>query len=132
MCNNEDICPYDYNNDIDSDAICGDIDNCPNTPNPNQEDNYPPGGNSIGDACECEADFDCNGNVDAVDIIHFLWDFGRGTYYDPCTNARWCYGDFDCNRAVDADDVSKFLEDFGRSQYFNPCPACVVRDWCSY
>ena len=27
-------------------------DNCPDIYNPNQEDNYPPGGNDIGDACE--------------------------------------------------------------------------------
>jgi len=118
--------------ETDEDAIPDGDDNCPLVHNPNQEDTYPPQGNGIGDACDCEADFDCNGNVDALDAMNFLWDFGRGAYYDPCTNARWCYGDFDCNGAVDADDVDKFLEDFGRSHYFNPCPACVVRDWCSY
>ena len=41
-----------------------DEDNCFEIYNPDQEDTYPPGGNGIGDACECEGDFDCDGNVD--------------------------------------------------------------------
>ncbi len=118
--------------DYDGDELGDVCDNCPNTPNQDQLDQYPPQGNNIGDACDCEADFDCNGNVGSLDVTSFLWDFGRSEYYDPCTNDRWCYGDFDCNRAVDADDVSKFLEDFGRGQYFNPCPTCEVGDWCMY
>jgi len=153
-----DNCPADYNpdqEDIDCDGI-GDIcdglidctegvdcdsecdgiynqnDNCPNDYNPLQEDTYPPEGNGIGDACECEADFDCNGNVDAEDVTTFLEDFGRNQYNDPCENGNQCKGDFDCNSAVDATDVTKFLEDFGRNQYNNPCPACVEGDWCVY
>jgi hypothetical protein len=107
-------------------------DNCPNTPNQDQVDTYPPQGNSIGDACDCESDFDCNGNVDAIDVTSFLGDFGRSTFFNPCTNADPCNGDFDCNVNVDANDVSKFLEDFGRSQFFNPCPACEAGVWCLY
>jgi hypothetical protein len=118
--------------DVDGDGVLAYDDNCPNTPNPNQADTYPPGGNGVGDACECEADFDCNGNVDAVDASNFLLDFGRGAYYDPCTNDWWCYGDFDCNGSVDAEDVSKLLEDYGRGQYSNPCPACEAGNWCNY
>jgi len=45
-----------------------------------QADNYPPDGNGIGDACECEADFTCDGDVDADDVTMFLADFGRGRY----------------------------------------------------
>jgi hypothetical protein len=33
-----DDCPNDPNNDIDGDEICGDVDNCPDIANPNQED----------------------------------------------------------------------------------------------
>ena len=98
----------------------------------NQEDLFPPQGNDIGDACDCEADFNCDGNVDATDVTDFLTDFGRSTFFNPCTNADPCYGDFDCNVNVDANDVTKFLEDFGRSQYNNPCPACVAGAWCEY
>jgi hypothetical protein len=98
----------------------------------NQEDTLPPGGNDIGDACDCEADFNCDGNVDAADVSPFLADFGRSIFGNPCTNDLPCNGDFDCNVNVDAGDVSKLLEDFGRSVFNNPCPACEVGNWCAY
>ena len=50
----------------------------------NQEDNYPPGGNGLGDACECEGDFNRDGNVDAEDVTKFLEDFGRNQFNNPC------------------------------------------------
>ena len=118
--------------DSDDDGIPDDTDNCPNTANPGQEDSYPPGGNSIGDSCECEADFNCDGNVDTVDVTSFLDDFGRSTFFNPCSANDPCNGDFDCNVNVDTDDVNLFLEDFGRNQFFNPCPVCEVGDWCVY
>jgi hypothetical protein len=102
-------------------------DNCLNTPNSNQDDTFPPGGNGVGDACECEADFNCDSNVDAKDVPIFLAHFGRSQYSEPCTYDNPCYGDFDEDGAVAANDVTKFLEDFGRSQYNNPCPACPPR-----
>ena len=40
----------------------------------NQEDTN---GNGIGDVCECESDFDCNGSVDSDDVAAFLADTGR-------------------------------------------------------
>jgi hypothetical protein len=98
----------------------------------NQEDTFPPQGNNIGDACDCESDFDCSGGVDANDVTAFLVDFGRSTFFNPCNNADPCNGDVDCNANVDAADVNKFLEDFGRSQFNNPCPSCVAGDWCEY
>jgi hypothetical protein len=129
----EDICPYDPDNDIDGDTICGDIDNCPTTPNPDQQDTYPPQGNSIGDACDCEANFDCDLDVDSGDVTSFLADFGRNQYDHPCTNLNQCKGDFSCDGDVDSGDVTKFLEDFGRSQYNNPCPICnQSQPWCVY
>jgi hypothetical protein len=111
---------------------CYGEDNCPVDYNPNQTDTYPPQGNTIGDACDCECDFTCDGDVDAEDITMFLLDFGRGEYSDPCTNSRQCHGDTDCSVNVDASDVEKFLEDFGRNQFNNPCPPCVAGDWCVY
>jgi len=118
--------------DTDCDGTADVGDNCPNQYNPNQLDTYPPQGNNIGDACDCESDFDCSGGVDANDVTAFLTDFGRSTFFNPCTNAVPCNGDVDCNANVDANDVTMFLEDFGRSQFFNPCPACVAGDWCVY
>ena len=61
--------------DSDGDGILDHLDNCPAQSNPGQEDTYPPDGNGTGDACECEADFDCSSGVDAVDLMKFLWDF---------------------------------------------------------
>jgi hypothetical protein len=118
--------------DSDSDEVGDVCDNCPALANTSQEDTSPPQGNGIGDACDCEGDFNCDGNVDATDVTSFLNDFGRSTFFNPCTNVDPCNGDFDCNVNVDADDVTKFLEDFGRSQFFNPCPACTEGKWCSY
>ena len=114
--------------DTDGDGIVNTSDNCPDDYNPNQEDTYPPGGNGIGNACDCEGDFDCNGTVDASDLTSFLSDFGRSGFFNPCTDADPCHGDFDCNVNVDADDVTKLLEDFGRNQFNNPCPACAGGD----
>ena len=147
--------------DSDGDVVIDVYDNCPSKPNAlfngtcisgpyqgqgcrnysdcdgyncsiNQEDMYPPQGNGIGDACDCEADFNCDGNVDAADVTDFLTDFGRSTFFNPCTNIDPCNGDFNCDTNVDAADVTKFLEDFGRSSFFNPCPTCEVGDWCVY
>ena len=50
--------------DADTDGIPDHEDNCPLDYNTDQEDTYPPGGNGIGDACDCESDLDCDGDVD--------------------------------------------------------------------
>ncbi|MGA1825575.1 MAG: hypothetical protein ACMUIP_13025, partial [bacterium] len=102
-----------------------------------QADHYPPDGNGIGDACDCEGDFDCSGGVDAGDVGPFLDDWNKRTIYlNPCTNEDSCTGDFNCSRGVDAGDVGKFLEDWNkRTIYSNPCPACAggsYQPWCVY
>ena len=81
------VCCYDTD-DYDEDGTGNICDNCPTTPNPLQEDTFPPQGNGIGDACDCECDFDCSGGVDANDVTAFLTDFGRSTFNNPCNNAR--------------------------------------------
>jgi acetyltransferase-like isoleucine patch superfamily enzyme len=43
-----DVCPLDAENDVDGDGICGDIDNCPSVPNPEQTDLN---GDEFGDDC---------------------------------------------------------------------------------
>jgi hypothetical protein len=146
----EDNCPDTYNpsqEDTDDSGIgdaCNDsidsdddewedvYDNCPATPNTDQEDTYPPGGNAIGDACDCEGDLNCDGNVDAGDVTAFLTDFARGHFFDPCENGNPCNGDINCDANVDALDIPKFLEDLGRNQFNNPCPSCVAGPWCVY
>ena len=107
-------------------------DNCPSKYNPSQKDTYPPGGNGVGDACECEGDFNNNGSLDAEDISLFKKDTGRNLWDNPCTNANPCYGDFDCNGSVDATDIKLFMEDLGRNIHNNPCPYHKVEGWCDY
>ena len=95
-----------------------------------QEDSYPPGGNNVGDACECEGNFDTDVDVDGTDASRFKTDFGRSKIQNPCTNASTCNGDFDCDQDVDGTDASLFKKDFGRSTIKNPCPARVATVWC--
>ena len=102
-----------------SDNDCG---GSPGSCSMNQEDTYPPGGNDCGDACECEGDFDRDGDVD-VEIG--LLSNGQSSRTD-CTNENPCNGDFDCDGDVGQDDQVKFDEDFGRNMYSNPCPNCVT------
>jgi hypothetical protein len=98
-----------------------------------QEDSYPPGGNNLGDACDCEGNFDCDLDVDGTDAQSFKADFGRSQYSDPCTNTIPCKGDFDCDVDVDGTDAQIFKSDFGRSQYQDPCPGCnPAQVWCNY
>ncbi|MBW2182696.1 MAG: sulfatase-like hydrolase/transferase [Deltaproteobacteria bacterium] len=119
--------------DIDKDGIPDNDDNCPYVFNPNQKDTYPPGGNGIGDACDCEGDFNCDGNVNALDAAFISgWFKKRTKLSNPCTNENPCYGDFDCDGDVDNDDKAIFYADFGRSKNNNPCPPCEVEEWCSY
>ncbi len=56
-----DVCPNDANNDIDSDGICGDIDNCPNIANTDQSDLD---GDGQGDFCDDDIDGDGVADVD--------------------------------------------------------------------
>ena len=151
VCWVDDNCPNDYNQnqiDCDYDGV-GDIcdadtidpdndgvdvicDNCTAIANPGQEDNLPPGGNGIGDTCECEGDFDCDGDSDGTDASNFKINFGRNTYSNPCKSGDPCNGDFDCDGDADGTDAALFKSDFGRSQFQNACPSCVVADWCVY
>ena len=114
------------------DEIPGDQDNCPEIHNSAQEDTYPPGGNGIGDVCECEGDFECDGDVDGLDSTFFRADFGRNQFNNPCSPFNPCTGDFDCDGDVDGWDGRLFKEDFGRNQFNNPCPACLIGEWCMY
>ena len=89
-------------------------------------------GNGIGDACDCEGNFDCDSDCDGTDAASFKTDFGRSGFLNPCINESQCHGDFDCDADCDGTDAALFKTDFGRSLFSNPCPACVVWDWCVY
>ncbi len=131
-----DNCPSTINEgqeDADEDGVGDACDNCPNNANPDQADTFPRGGNSIGDACDCEGNFDCDLDVDGTDASTFKGDFGRNGFNSPCTFGDPCNGDFTCDGDVDGTDASKFKSDFGRGQFKNPCPSCMQGElWCVY
>jgi hypothetical protein len=110
------------------DADCGPAEFCEKE----QADTYPSGGNGTGDVCDCEGNFDCDVDVDGLELTAFLADFGRGGYSIPCSNTTSCNGDLVCDGDVDGADLTKFLEDFGRGQYDRPCPTCPGWKWCAY
>ena len=121
-----------FQSEYDLDGIPDGEDNCPTIYNPEQEDLYPPQGNNIGDACDCEGDFGCDGDCDGTDAATFKVDFGRSAFEDPCDEVNSCNGDFDCDKDCDGTDAALFKTDFGRSTFNNPCPVCTVGVWCSY
>lgn len=107
-------------------------DNCPDIYNPDQGDSYPPSGDAIGDACECEGDFTCDGDVDGSDALLFKTEAGRSRFNHPCIDYDPCTGDFDCDGDVDGWDASLFKADSGRNVFNKPCPLCTPGDWCIY
>ncbi len=101
--------------DSDSDQIPEALDNCPTTPNPLQEDTYPPGGNGCGDVCECHADCNDNQKVDLADLVimkqQFLWN---------CSEHSSCEADCNYSGKVDLSDLVMMKQEFMRSD----CPVC--------
>ena len=130
-CDNCSDDPNSSQEDEDQDDVGNLCDNCPETSNPYQEDSYPPIGNGIGDACECEGDFDCDGDVDGEggdDYNTFMYDFSNRGFTNPCTAENPCNADFNCSGFVDADDMTIFVTDMGRTD----CPPCFEGTWCDY
>jgi len=90
-----------------------------------KEDSFPPQSNGIGDICECESDFDCDGDVDGTDATTFKLYFGRNLVFYPCDEVNPCRGDFDCDQDCDGTDALLFKSDFlnsifSRSMLGNP------------
>jgi hypothetical protein len=118
-CGDEGFCSMNQE-DSDNDWYGDVCDNCPTTPNPGQEDSFPPQKNDCGDACECEGDVHPeggDGDVDGYDAFVFKQDFGRS---DCATNPP-CLRDFECDGDIDGSDAHQFKLDFGRSD----CPSCI-------
>ncbi len=114
--------------DADGDEWEDTIDNCVDVSNFLQEDSFPPQGNALGNACDCEGNFNCSEDrdVDGGDAALFKADFGRRTDLHPCVAGDTCNGDFTCDGDVDGTDASLFKADFGRSSMQTPA-RCVWR-----
>ena len=73
--------------DIDEDGILDEQDNCPTHSNTDQTDTYPPfGGNGIGDACECEGNFDSDEDKMGLTQPHLKSILVEALFFKPCTN----------------------------------------------
>ena len=99
---------------------------------PTRKTPYPPQGNGIGDVCDCEGDFTCDGDIDGSDASMFKFHFGRSAAHYQWAALDPCRGDFNCDGDVDGTDASLFKLNFGRSPIQNPCPGCVAGEWCGY
>jgi hypothetical protein len=101
--------------DTDGDGVLDVHDNCPTTPNADQLDTYPPGGNHCGDACECHADCSADLKVNLDDLVIMKREFSRT---DCATNP--CKADCTCDGNVDLDDLVMMKTEFNRTD----CPVC--------
>ena len=144
--------------DTDNDGVQDYLDTCPLIPNGPELGicyNAPDAGNtclSTDDCeeccmnqedyvCNCKSDFNCDLNVDAIDVSEFLNEFGRSQYLIPCANDDPCIADYECDADVDADDARQFLSDFsgrffcGPSFCLSPCITCIEDNFvyaCTY
>ena len=80
-----------------------------------QADTYPPGGNGIGDACDCEGNFDCDVDVDGAEVTAFLLISVEVAMTGPVVPSMVpAMVTFSATGMLMRADVTKFLEDFGR------------------
>lgn len=63
-------CGYDRDND----GICDGDDNCPDIPNPNQQDSD---NNGVGDACDCDSHIPTSYNGEHELGVYSLWEYGK-------------------------------------------------------
>ncbi len=92
-------CANDPDNDVDGDDVCGDVDNCPNTANPYQEDTD---GNGIGDACQTMAT--CMDGVD--NDGDGLIDFGSDPGCSSSSDTTETDPSLECDDGIDNDGDS--------------------------
>ena len=88
----------DAANDADGDGVCGDIDNCPVTPNSAQTDTD---GDLTGNACDTDDDGD--GFADTIDNCPLV--FNDQSDYDNDGQGDACDDDVDGDSVNDADDA---------------------------
>ena len=71
--NDCDICDFDADDDIDQDGVCGDIDNCVDIPNLNQDDyDFDMIGNECDDCYQAYGDVNADDILDITDLIMMI------------------------------------------------------------
>jgi hypothetical protein len=93
-----DGCPTDPDNDIDNDGVCGDVDNCPETINPGQEDEDSDG---LGSMCD-----NCPGHVNPLQE-----DLDSDDAGDLCDNCLFDYNPAQSDADLDSDGDRCDLDD---------------------
>ena len=91
------------------------------------DDNYPPSGNGCIDACDCEGDFEPDGDVDGTDAYNFKQKFFKP---ECATTPPFCPGDFNCDKDVDGSDAFMFKKDFFKPYCPTNCNPRGSANWC--
>jgi hypothetical protein len=110
--------------DLDRDGIADSTDNCPGTPNPQQEDSD---GDGAGDACDLcpidnTGDVNTTGTLTSQDIIGLVnFIFKSGATPQPCAAA----GDVNCDARVTSADIIYLVNHIFKGAPA-PCDACSV------
>jgi Thrombospondin type 3 repeat len=111
--------------DTDADGVPDAIDNCPNTPNPNQADSD---GDGTGDACQACADVDADGICNSVDNCPTVANPGQADFdHDGIGDA--------CDSDVDGDGVPNNVDQCPNTPLGTPvsvkgCPRATIADQC--
>jgi hypothetical protein len=112
-----DPCINDPDNDADSDSICGDIDNCPNTPNGALLGTCVIGGNGVvvGTGKACTSYEDC-------EWYEYCQMEQGNCNSNSCGDACECYADIvGTTGKVDLSDLVLLKQEFNKS-----CPPCAA------
>ena len=122
ICDDDDSCPLDANNDIDNDNVCGNLDNCPNTYNPNQFD-----ADNNGEGNACTNDNDGDGVIDEQDCApnneNISYDLGCGCGEDAPSGC-----DNNCGSSLEFDECGICGGDGASIQCWNDDIVCDLDD----
>ena len=77
----------------------------------------------MGDACDCEGDFNCDGSVDDRDARIFKRNQLKTCYsLNPCPHEDLCKDDFDCTGKIDGADEMLFKSALRQKSKQQPLP----------
>lgn len=115
ICDANDACPLDADNDIDGDGFCANLDNCPADFNPDQADTDNDGVGNVCDLC-CNIPGNANDDIgvdvgDATFLVKYIFQAGSAP---PCNDQADADGNNDVNIS-DATFLVKYIFQAGLS-----------------